>query len=50
MGENLCKQCNQQGPNLQIVQTAHTTQQQKNIQTLSSQLLSDKASSQGLFL
>ena len=29
MGENLCKQCNQQGPNLQNIQTAHTTQQQQ---------------------
>ena len=28
MGENLRKQCNQQGPNLQNVQTTHTTQQQ----------------------
>ena len=29
MGGNLFKQCNQQGPNLQNIQTAHTTQQQK---------------------
>ena len=28
MGKNLYKQCNQ-GPNLQNIQTAHTTQQQK---------------------
>ena len=27
-GENICKQCNQQGINLQNTQTAHKTQQQ----------------------
>ena len=26
MGENICKQCDQQGLNFQDVQTAHTTQ------------------------
>ena len=30
MGENICKQCNQQGINLQYVQTTHATQQQTN--------------------
>ena len=30
MGEHLCKWCIQQGPNLHNIQTAHTTQQQKN--------------------
>ena len=31
MGENICKQCNQQGLNFQNMQTIHTTQyQQKN--------------------
>ena len=29
MGENNCRWCNQQGLNLQNIQTAHTTQQQK---------------------
>ena len=29
MGENICKGCNQQGLNLQNIQTAHATQQQK---------------------
>ena len=28
MGENLCKQCNQQGLNLQNIKTTLTTQQQ----------------------
>ena len=32
MGENTCKQCNQQGLNFQIIQTAHTTQHQRNQQ------------------
>ena len=32
MGENICKQCDQQGPNFQNIQTAHTTQQQKHKQ------------------
>ena len=32
MGENLCQQCNRQGPNLQNIQTTHATQQQKNKQ------------------
>ena len=26
MGENICKQCNQQGVNIQNIQTAHITQ------------------------
>ena len=30
LGENICKRCEQQGLNLQNIQTAHTTQQQKN--------------------
>ena len=30
MRENICKQCDQQGINFQNIQTAHTTQQQKN--------------------
>ena len=29
MGENICKQSNQQGLNFQNIQTAHTTQSQK---------------------
>ena len=29
MGETLCKWCNQQGPNIQNIQTSHTTQWQK---------------------
>ena len=29
MGENICKQCNQQGLNFQNIQTAHTTQYKK---------------------
>ena len=29
MGENICKQCNQQVLNFQNIQTAHTTQQQQ---------------------
>ena len=29
MGENICKQCNQQGINLQNIQTAHEAQHQK---------------------
>ena len=29
MGENICKRCNRQRPNLQNIQTVHTTQQQK---------------------
>ena len=29
MGENSCKQCNQQGLNLQNIQTTHVTQWQK---------------------
>ena len=29
MGENLCKQYNRQGPNLQDIQITHTTQQQQ---------------------
>ena len=32
MGENICKQCNRQGPNLQNTQTTHETQQQKHKQ------------------
>ena len=31
-GENICKQCDWQGLNFQNVQTAHTTEQQKNAQ------------------
>ena len=27
MGENICKQCNQQGLNFENIQTAHATQQ-----------------------
>ena len=30
MGENLCKQCDRQGLNLQNIQTTYTTQQHKN--------------------
>ena len=30
MGEDICKQCNQQGINLQYVQTTHETWQQTN--------------------
>ena len=30
MGENICKQCDQQGLNFQNIQIAHTTQSQKN--------------------
>ena len=30
MQENICQQCNKQGLNFQNIQTAHTTQQQKN--------------------
>ena len=30
MGENICKQCDQQGLNFQNLQIAHTTQSQKN--------------------
>ena len=29
MGENLCQQCNRQGPNLQNIQTTYAAQQQK---------------------
>ena len=29
MGENICKQCDQQGLNFQNIQAAHTTQQQQ---------------------
>ena len=32
MGQNRIKRCNQQGLNLQNIQTTHTTQQQKNKQ------------------
>ena len=32
MGENICKRCNQQRLNYQNMQTAHTTQHQKNKQ------------------
>ena len=32
MVENICKWCDQQGLNFQNIQTAHTTQQQKNKQ------------------
>ena len=32
MGENICKWYDRQGLNLQNIQTAHTTQQQKNKQ------------------
>ena len=32
MGENICKLCNQQGINLQILQTAHAAQYQKTEQ------------------
>ena len=30
MGENICKQCYQQGINFQNIQTAHTAQYQNN--------------------
>ena len=30
MGENSCKQCNQQGLNLQNIKTTHTTKTTKN--------------------
>ena len=30
MGEYICEQCNKQGVNIQNIQTAHTTQYQKN--------------------
>ena len=30
MGENICKQCDQQGINLQNIQIAHTAQYQNN--------------------
>ena len=30
MGENICKQCDWQGLNIQNISTAHTTQQQNN--------------------
>ena len=30
MGENICKQCDQQGLNFQNIQTPHTTQQKNN--------------------
>ena len=32
MGENICKLCDRQGINFQNIQTAHTTQQQKETQ------------------
>ena len=32
LGENICKWCNRQGLNLQNIETAHTSQQQKNKQ------------------
>ena len=32
MGENICKQCNEQGINLQNIQTAHEARYQKNKQ------------------
>ena len=32
MEENICKQCNRQGPNLQNIQRADTIQQQKSKQ------------------
>ena len=32
MGGNTCKQCDQQGVNIQNIQRAHTTQYQKNKQ------------------
>ena len=32
MGEDICKRCNQQGIIIQNIQTAHTTQYQKNKQ------------------
>ena len=32
MGENICKQCNQQGLNFQNIQTAHAIQYLKNKQ------------------
>ena len=32
MRENICKQCGQQGVNIQNIKTAHTTQYQKNKQ------------------
>ena len=32
MGENICKQSNRQGINLQNIQRAHATQYQKNKQ------------------
>ena len=31
-GENICKLCDQQGVNIQNIQTAHTTQYQKKKQ------------------
>ena len=33
LGENICKQCDQQGLNFQNIQTAHTTQYQKTTQS-----------------
>ena len=35
MGENICKLCNQQGINLQNIQTAHAAQYQKKQTTQS---------------
>ena len=32
MWEDICQQCNKRGLNFQNIQTAHTTQQQKNKQ------------------
>ena len=32
MEENICKQCDQQGLNIQNIQAAHTTEYQKNKQ------------------
>ena len=32
LGENICKQCDQQGVNIQNIQTAHTTQYWRNKQ------------------
>ena len=34
MGENPCKQCNTQGPNLRNIQTTHTTQPQQQKKNL----------------
>ena len=33
MRENICRQCDRQGVNIQNIQTAHTTQHQKKTKT-----------------